>query len=85
MKIDKSLLDQLGALDDKTLSALIRELGRKAGADERSTMRAAANVGILRRKVASMSSDDINKALSSVDDGKLNEVISDLKKRGIVR
>ena len=84
MKIDRKLIDQLNVLDDNTLSSLIRELGKQTGADEKSTMRAAANVGILRRKVAKMGCDEINKALSTIGEDKVNEVINDLNRRGII-
>jgi hypothetical protein len=84
MKIDRKLIDQLNALDDNTLASLIRELGKKTGADEKSTMRAAANVGMLRRRVSKMGYDEINKALSTIGDDKINEVISDLSRRGII-
>lgn len=84
MKIDRKLIDQLNALDDNTLASLIRELGKKTGADEKSTMRAAANVGMLRRRVSKMGCDEINKVLSTIGDDKINEVISDLSRRGII-
>jgi hypothetical protein len=39
---------------------------------------------MLRRRVSKMGCDEINKALSTIGDDKINEVISDLSRRGII-
>lgn len=84
IKIDRKLIEQIGALDDKTLSGLIMEIARKTGADERKAARAASNVRTLRKKVAKMSDDELNEAVDSVGSDKVNEVLGALSEKGII-
>lgn len=78
--INRELIARLGAMDDESLKGLIRRLAQAAGADEKKTERALANIKTLRRRAMRMSDGELQKLADDCDKDKVSAALDELKR-----
>lgn len=79
MQPDKDMLKKIQSMDNDSLSAAIKELGKAIGADQKQTERALRNVKLIKRRIASASEEDLQKAVDKIGPEKTEQIIRSLK------
>lgn len=77
--LNGEVLNRIKNLDDETLGKAIKSLVEGSGGNERQLRRALSNLDFIRKKIASMSEEDIKKAIGSVDKDKAAEIADIIK------
>ena len=74
--IDLRILEQM---DDNTLRQAVAMIAQAAGASEKQAQRATGNVQKLKRKLAGMSGEEIQRAVDSANPGQAEEIAEFLR------
>ena len=72
MKIDKNAVDSLLALDDAQLSFLINHMAQRVGLDLDSFGIRGADIATVRRRLASISDEELERASRQINGNKKN-------------
>ena len=75
MEIDEKLLNQLKNIDNDTLRCAVAEIATLSGATETQKQRALRNIGMIRRKLTKANRSDLQKAVESIGEENVAEVI----------
>lgn len=75
-EIDRETLDRIRGLDEKTMQDIIKRLAEASGMNERAASRLAGNSGLIRKKLASMNTGDVNKLIASADESAVSDILS---------
>ena len=73
----KQIMNKLDSISDDDLKNIVKSIARCAGVSERRAEVAVSDISKLRNSLGSMSENDLNKALSMLDD----KTVSDIKKQ----
>ena len=73
MKIDKNTIDMVLKMNDDQLWKTIQLVAKKSGNHQFSSLEKPKDMTKIRQTLASLTEDDINKAIESMKRGKGNE------------
>ncbi len=82
MKIDRSALEKLMGLDDKTLIDTINSLADAAGLDKKTVLGVTGNLDALRQGLSKVSDKDISSAVNMLGEERTAEVLNKIKEGG---
>lgn len=79
IRIDRDFLDQINKLDDETLRKTVQSIAEAAGVSKRQAERATANIDRVKKRISSMSEEEIKKAVESAGEEKTAEILDMIK------
>ncbi len=80
MELDKSSLDRLISLDDKTLGELTKQIAQAAGADSKKTANLLENLDFVRNALSRMTPSEAESIIKSAGKEKSDQIFSIIKK-----
>ena len=75
MQIDRTILDQLLSLDDRTLARTISMLADAAGIDRRAAHAAIADLRLVRSSLGNATDADIQKAVAMLGEDRVRALM----------
>lgn len=75
MELDRSALDRILTLDDKSLSELAQKIASAAGADPRRTAEMLKNLDFIRGTIAKMSPEEADKLIRTAGREKSEQIL----------
>ena len=75
IRIDRDFLEKINNLDDETLRNTVKSIAEAAGVSKRQAEHATANINRVKKRIRSMTEDDIKKAVEAAGEEKAAEII----------
>ncbi len=82
MQFDRTQLDQLLSMDDKSFSELARTIAEAAGADKAKAELLISNPELLKRRLSQISPEEASKLIDAAGREKSQEIMDMLNNRG---
>ena len=83
MEIDRKQLEKILSMDNESFSSLARSIASAAGANKLKTEVMLANPDMLKRRIASITSEEAQQLIDAAGKEKSEEIIKMLKDRGV--
>lgn len=83
MEIDRKQLEKILSMDNESFSSLARSIASAAGANKLKTEVVLANPDMLKRRIASITSEEAQQLIDAAGKEKSEEIIKMLKDRGV--
>ena len=83
MEFDRSSLDKILSMDEKSFSALVEAIADAAGASKAKTRAMLSNPDILKKKLSEMTPREAEALMDTVGKEKSGEIINMLRSQGI--
>ncbi len=81
MEIDKNkIMGKLDSIGDEELKNIVRAIAESAGVGQRQTERVVSDIGKLRKSIGGLSDNDLQNALSMLDENTVNELKRQINK-----
>lgn len=75
MEIDRNkIMGKLDSIGDEELKNIVRAIAESAGVGQRQTERVVSDIGKLRKSIGGLSDNDLQNALSMLDENTVNEL-----------
>ena len=83
MEIDRKQLEKILSMDNESFLSLARSIASAAGANKLKTEVMLSNPDVLKRRIASITSEEAQRLIDSAGAEKSEEIIKMLKDRGV--
>lgn len=83
MDLDRGQLDKLLSMDDESFTELARSIALAAGANKLKTEVMLANPEMLKKRIASITSEEAQQLVDAAGKEKSDEILKLLKERGV--
>ena len=83
MEIDRKQLEKILSMDNESFYSLARSIASAAGANKLKTEVMLANPDMLKRRIASITSEEAQQLIDAAGKEKSEEIIKMLKDRGV--
>ncbi len=83
MDFDRTQLDRILSMDDKSFAALTRAIAEAAGANKLKTEAMLSNPDVVKRRLAQMSKEEAMQLIDSAGKEKGEQILDMLRKRGV--
>jgi len=83
MEFDRSSLDKILSMDEKSFSALVEAIAQGAGASKAKTQAMLSNTDLLKKRLAGMSPAEARGIIDAAGKEKSEEIMNMLRSQGI--